>query len=126
MRSGVPHRVSKTGSPFDVSTGLQDDPAEVLVLFLIAENLQTLHQWQTRIDHHRELPREDRQVSGRHGLDAASSRRPDPLAHCIDSGDEDLFTAQGGQRHIERVCDFLPADGLPPRVRPEYAKVGID
>ena len=41
---------------------------EVLVLLLVAENVEALHQRQAGVDHHRELAREDREVLRRHAL----------------------------------------------------------
>ena len=59
------HGVSERLSAFDVGSRLEDHGREVLVLLLAAENVEALHERQPRVDHHRELPDEHRQVLGR-------------------------------------------------------------
>ena len=44
----------------------EDHLREILVLFLIAQDVETLDERQTGVDHHRELPREHGEVLRRH------------------------------------------------------------
>ncbi len=50
----------------DVDLDLLEDRVEALVLTLGREDVETLHEGQTGVDHRRELPREDHQLGGLH------------------------------------------------------------
>ena len=104
------HRVGQRRAAFDVGARLQDDLREVLVLFLVAENVETLHERQAGVDHHRELAREDRQVLRRHalGLELARLRRRARLGlRRLDPRDLDLLAPQRGDDRVHRVADAL-------------------
>ena len=57
-------RLGKSRTPFNVTSHFLDDFLEGRVLLLVAENLQALNQRQARINHRRELPREDDEILG--------------------------------------------------------------
>src|SRR5687767_11867475 len=56
------HRGSESGAFFNVLSDLQQDLLKILVVLLLCEDLETLDQRQTGVDHHRKLPGEHRQV----------------------------------------------------------------
>ena len=91
------HRVGQRRAAFDVGARLQNDGREVLVLFLRAEDLEALHERQAGVDHHRELPREDREVLGRRRLGAYLLRAAAAL------------TCAGVMR-VTRICSRRSAD----------------
>ena len=53
------HRVGEVGPGFDVGPYLLNDLPESPVLFLLAQNLEALHERQSGVEHDRELARED-------------------------------------------------------------------
>jgi len=65
---------------------------EGLVLLLAAQDLETLHEGKAGVDHHRELPGEDRQILGGHA--AAELRQRDLSPLLLDRRDQDLVAAQ--------------------------------
>ena len=71
------HRLGQRHAAFDVGAGLQNDLREVLVLLLVAENVEALHERQAGVDHDRELPREDGEVLRRHALGLELARLRD-------------------------------------------------
>ena len=100
---------------------------EVLVLFLRAEDLETLHERQAGVDHHRELAREDGEVLGGDGLGRELLRRRlgGLLLDRVDLRDEDLLAPQRRDRGVHRVRQRSPVTVCPARVRPLYANVAI-
>ena len=56
------HRVGEGGAGLHVVLDGGDHLLEGRVGLLLAENLQTLHQWQAGIDHGRHLPGEDDEI----------------------------------------------------------------
>ena len=63
-RLGVlPQRVGEGVTAFDVVDNLARDIGQDLVLGLLLQNVEGLHQWEAGIDHRGELPREDDDVA---------------------------------------------------------------
>src|SRR5262249_41999843 len=58
----LPHRVGKRGSAFNAGANAGEAFLENLVFLVGGQNLQTLHQGKSGIDHHGELPEEHGQV----------------------------------------------------------------
>ncbi len=90
---------------------------EVLVLFLGAENLEALHQRQAGVDHHRELPREHREVLRRDLLPELPGLRLGRGGRRLLLGrgnprDENLLTPERGDGRVHRVGTALTADRL--------------
>ena len=120
------HRIRQRRAAFDVAASRENDLREVLVLFLRAEDLETLHERQAGVDHDRELAREDRQVLRVRPFCADLAWRPwRRFLDRVDLRDEDLLAAQRGDRRVHRFGDALAGDVLPGRVRPLYANVAI-
>jgi hypothetical protein len=102
----------------DVVEHLDDDLLEDLVLGLLGQDGQALHQGQAGVDHRGELPGEDHHLAGldpRAELDADLARlgvdrhRPQPLAHqvahhLVAGGQVDLAAQQlaGGRARAVR------------------------
>ena len=117
----LPHRIGEARTGFDRGPCPQDGLPERPVHFLLPQGLETLHQRHARIDHHRELAREDRQVSRGHRLAPVRFRAAlAALLHQLDPGDEDLFAAQGGDRRLARSGNAFtahaPAGSGPSRI----------
>ncbi len=116
------HRVGQRRAALDVGPRLQDDGGEVLVLLLGAEDLEALHEGQAGVDHHRELPREHREVLRRGLLPQLAGlglrrRRGRLLLGRVDPRDEDLLAPERGDRRVHRVGGPLAAHRLS-RARP--------
>ena len=87
--------------------------AKFLSVFLRAENLEALHERQAGVDHHGELPREDREVLGRRGFGPRLLRRRRGLGlRRGDAGDEHLLAPQRRHDRVHRVADALAVDGF--------------
>ena len=97
------HRLGERRPALDVLPNLEDDLLEGLVLLLLTQDVQALHEGQTGIDHHRELPGEDRDVLGFHT--AAEFGQGDLLALFLDRGDDDLLTAKSRNDGVFAVAD---------------------
>ena len=107
------HRVGQRRAAFDVGPGLQDHRREILVVFLVAEDVETLHERQAGVDHHRELPREHREVLGRRGFGLGFLRGRGGLGlRGANLGDEDLLAAERRDHGVHGVADPLAADRL--------------
>ncbi len=104
------HRVRQAGAALDVHAGLLQDPAEGLVLLLAAQDLQALHERQARVDHDRELAREDGERLRRDA--AAEPRQGHLLSLLLDRGDEDLLASEQRHHGFLVVGDLLARDGL--------------
>jgi hypothetical protein len=89
------HGVGQRRPGLDIRAHLKDDGGKGLVLFLAAEDFETLHQWQTRVDHDGELSGEHGKALGRYRLGAHLLRRRGPgVSGLGDSGHENLFAPQ--------------------------------
>jgi hypothetical protein len=88
-----PHGVGQRRARLDVLAHLQEDLREALVLLLVREDLEALHQRQSGVDHDGELAGEDRERLGRHP--APDLGEGDLLAALADAGDDDVLAAQG-------------------------------
>jgi hypothetical protein len=95
------HRVGKRHPAFHGFTGLENGNGKTLVRFLRSQDLQTLHQRQTGVDHDAELTREDGQALVRHpaaGLrDAARGLDLDGVDAC----DEDLLAPERCHNRVD-------------------------
>ncbi len=105
------HRIGERRAALDVGPRLEDDLREVLVLLLVAEDVEALHQRQAGVDHDGELPREDGQVLR---VDAAALRLAGRLRLGLrlrggDLRDEDLVAAERDACRLEGVGDALAA-----------------
>src|SRR5258708_22420777 len=60
------HGGGERRAAFDLATRVDQDFLEKLVLLLASENLETLHEWKTSVDHDGELAGEDCQFLGLH------------------------------------------------------------
>ena len=68
------------------------------VLLLVAQDLEALDQRETGVDHHRELPGEDRDLLA---ADAAAQLRKGELLPLLrDGGDDDLLPAERGDDRV--------------------------
>src|SRR5204862_4716320 len=99
----------------DVAARGEDDAGEVLVLLLGAEDLEALDEGQARVDHHRELPREDGEVLriDRSRAPLAGRLRGGLLLHGVDLRDEDLLTPERLHRRVNGLGNVLAGDRLP-------------
>jgi hypothetical protein len=80
------------------------------VLFLVAQDVETLDQRQARIDHHRELAREHGQVLRRHALRLELARlrnRAGLRLRRLDASDLDLLAAQRRHHGVHGVANSL-------------------
>ncbi len=124
----LPHGVGQGRPALDVLARLEDGGREPLVRLLLAQDVEALDQRQAGVDHHRELPGEDRQVLGGDarplwpsaGLDAAS----------LDFTWSTLTTRICSRRNWATSASALsatrsPLTDWPARVRPENAKVAM-
>ena len=113
------HRVGERYSALDVRARRQNRLGEILVFFLIAENLEALHQRQARVDHDRELPHEDGEVLRIDllaNLALLSSRgRRSVLLRWRDPRDEHLLAPERGNGGGRGVSDALAGDTLSTR-----------
>ncbi len=101
-----------------------DDLGEILVFFLIAEDVQTLHERQARVDHHGELAGEHRQVLGPDGLAFPALFRLVGFGlDRRDLGDEDPVASECRHGGIHRVGDPLTADDLSPSRSTRICKI---
>ena len=98
----LPEGVGEGGARLHVLPDGQDDLLERLVVLLRPEDLEALHEGEARVDHDRELPREDGEALGVH-LPGAELRDGELLAPLLDRGDLDLAPAQVGDREVLRV-----------------------
>ena len=73
----VRHGDRQSRSLFHVLPGLRQDLLKIFVLLLAREDVETLHERQSRIDHHAELAREDGQLFGLHFAAPAELRHGD-------------------------------------------------
>ena len=92
-------------------------------VLLAAEDLEALHERQARVDHDRELAREDREPPGV-DLAAADLRDGELLALLLDRRDVDLPAPEVGDREVLRVGDedaagraSLPRAAFPDELR---------
>jgi hypothetical protein len=105
------HCIGERGAAFDIGAHLQNGRAEVLVLFLRAENLETLHERQTGVDHDGELTGENREVLRRGRFRLRLLRRSRSLrGRRRDPRDHDLFTTQRRHDRVHGVAHPLAAD----------------
>ncbi len=104
------HGVGEARATLDVHPSLLEDSRERLVLLLTAQDLETLDEGQTRVDHDGELPDEDREVLGRNA--SPELRDGDFLALLLDGRDEDLVAPQEGESGLAALGRLLPGDGL--------------
>ena len=100
------HRIGQRRAAFDVAARLQNDARRSSCPLPGAENLEALHERQAGVDHHRELPREDREVLGR--------RRPWRLAFF---GAAAALTCARRDR-VTRICSRRSADTTASMVSP--------
>ncbi len=101
---------------------------EVLVLLLLREDLQTLDERQTGVDHDGELAREDGEVFGLDLLAPAADLRHGDLAPLLlDRGEHDLLAAQQLSA-ARRGCrpSRSPTITSPSRFRPLKTYVGMN
>ena len=113
-----PHRVGERRAAFNGAPRLQNDFREILVFFLVAQNVETLHERQARVDHDGELPREHGEVLRGNGLVGLAAARLLDFSlrglffGRLDLGDLHLLAPQRGDRGIHRVGDALARDCL--------------
>jgi hypothetical protein len=113
----LPHRIGQRGAALHRGSRLQDDLGEVLVVFLVAENIEALHERQPGVDHHRELAGEHGQGLGGDLLGRLAGGR---LLFLLlgfrlgrgDAGDHDLVTPQRGNGRVHVVRRLFAGDGL--------------
>ncbi len=97
------HRLGERGPALHILSHLEDDFLKDLVVLLLTEDVEALHQRQAGVDHHRELAGKDREVFR---LDAtAELRQGDLLAFLLDGGDDDLLATESGDYRIFTVAD---------------------
>ena len=97
------HRLGEGRAAFNVLAHLKDDLLEGRVVLLLPENVETLDERKTGIDHHRKLAGEDRDVLR---LDAAAELgQRDLFALLLDGGDDDLLPAECRNHRILAVAD---------------------
>ena len=108
------HRVGERRAAFDVRAGRENRLGEVLVFFLVAENLEALHERQARVDHDGELADEHRQVLRIDLLaELALLRRGCARRFLLrrrDARDEHLLAPQRRDGGVGVVGDALAAD----------------
>ncbi len=97
----------------DVLARLRQDHREVLALLLLREDFEALHERQARVNHHRELPREDRQLLGLDLLAPAADLRHRDLAPLLlDGGEHHLLAPQELAQKLSALRHALADDHL--------------
>jgi hypothetical protein len=104
------HRVGEAGTALDVHPRLLQDLAEGLVLLLAAQDLEALHERQARVDHHRELASEDREVL--RGNPAAELGQHELAPLLLHGRDQDLVAPQDLHHGFFVVGDPLAGNHL--------------
>src|SRR5262249_36712626 len=56
------HRIGQRHTGLDVGSRLKNDFLKMLVVLLLAQDLETLHERKSRVQHYRELPCKQREV----------------------------------------------------------------
>src|SRR5688572_11756907 len=88
------HRRRERRTFFDVLAHLQQNLLKVFVVLLLGQDLETLNERETGVDHHRKLPREHRQVLRLYFLAAADLGNSDFASLFFDGRQRHLFAAQ--------------------------------
>jgi hypothetical protein len=106
------HALGQRHAALDVLTNLENGRREPLVRLLPPEDVEALHQGQARVDHHAELPREDRETLGRHLAAGPGHGAPGLGLDRIDPRNQDLLAAQRRDSGLDRIGLPLAADVL--------------
>src|SRR5687767_1476370 len=99
------HRGSESRAFFNVLSDLQKDLLKILVVLLLREDLQTLDQRQTGVDHHRKLAREHRQVFRLYFLASTDLRNADLAALLFDGRKRNLLAPQNLTKRFAVIGD---------------------
>jgi hypothetical protein len=107
------HRRGERRALLHVLPRLRQHHREVLVVLLLREDFEALDERQARVDHHRELAREDGEVFGLDLLAPAAELRDGDLAPLLlDGGEHDLLAPQELAQHVAAVGHPLADDHL--------------
>src|SRR5688572_23720804 len=96
----------------DVLAHLGQHLLKVLVLLLLRQNVETLHERQTRVDHDGELTGEDREVFRLHFLLAGQFRNADLAALFLHGHERDLLASQRLAQRLAVIGHALARNNL--------------
>src|SRR6185503_4184323 len=112
------HRGRECRAFLNVLASLQKDLLEILVLLLLGQDLETLHERQTRVDHHRKLARKHRQVFRLNFPAAANLRNADLATLLLDGSKSHLLASQNLTQRFTIVGDTFADHDLVQSVAP--------
>src|ERR1043166_8977865 len=113
------HRGRERRTFFDVLSHLEQGLLKVLVVLLLGQDLETLDQRQTGVDHHGKLARKDRQVFRLDLFAAANLRNADLAALLFNRSQGHLLTPQNLAQGFAIIRDSFADNDLVQSVGPE-------
>src|SRR5688572_13608812 len=106
------HRGRQCRTFLDVLADLAQHLLKIFVLLLLRQNVETLNERQTRVNHHGELPRKDREISRLHALPAGQFGNADLAALFFHGHERDLLASQRLAQRLAVIGHALARNNL--------------